>query len=174
MSDEDENGQDERKTEKSTIGEQHQGFHLEAGLRLLSDLLGDLVEVNISNAPPPPEKTEEAVEWANTDETGVELQRSESTSESKRKRTKHVRESPAEQCLIDTRLTDGELTITADMPGASKDDISVGHNPRTNKLVISKDGTVVGRVVLPWESVETTKVWFNNGVLEIHMRPKES
>lgn len=174
MSDEDENGQDERKTEKSTRGEQHRGFHLEAGLRLLSDLLGDLVEVNISNAPPPPEKTEEAVEWANTDETGVELQRSESTSESKRKRTKHVRESPAEQCLIDTRLTDSELTITADIPGAKKDDISVGRNPRTNKLVISMDGTVIGHIDLPWESPEATKVRFNNGVLEIRMRSKDA
>lgn len=172
MSDEGKNGEDESKPEKSTTDEQRQGFHLEAGLRPLSDLLGNLVEVNLTNAPPPPERTEETSEWPDTDETGMNQQRSESDSE--RSRTKQVRTSTVEECLIDTRLTDSELTITADIPGASKDDISVGRNPRTNTLVISKDGTIIGRVTLPWESPETTKVEFNNGILEIRMRPKET
>lgn len=170
MSDEDENGREERTPEKSTIDEQRRGFHLEAGLRPLSDLLGNLVEVNMSNAPPPPTATEETGEWSETDETEGDHHRTESKPE--RKRTKHVRTSTTDQCLIDTRLSNGELTIMVDIPGAKKDDISIGRNPRTNKLVISKDGTVIGRVDLPWESPKTTKVWFNNGVLEIRMRSK--
>lgn len=172
MSEEGKNGEEESEPEKSTTDEQRRGFHLKAGLRPLSDLLGNLVEVNLTNAPPPPKTAGNTDEWSDTDDTGMNHQRSESDSE--RTRTKQVRKSTGEECLIDTRLTDGELTITADIPGASKEDISVGRNPKTNKLVISRDGTVIGRVALPWESPETTKIWFNNGVLEIRMRPKEA
>jgi HSP20 family molecular chaperone IbpA len=175
MSEENEDGQNDQHSEKSATDEHPRGFHLEAGLRPLSDLLGNLVEVNMSNAPPPSTAPGETVEWADTDtdtdtdEPGVD--RHGHDSESGQTRTDQVRESTTGECLIDTRLADDELIITADIPGARKDEISLGRNPRTNKLVISKDGTVVGRVKLPWKSPETTKVWFNNGVLEIRMQP---
>jgi HSP20 family molecular chaperone IbpA len=169
MSNEDENGQDERNPEKSTLDEQRRGSHLAAGLRLLSDLLGNLVEVDITDAPPPPMTEEETGERTNANESGVEQQQ----REFERNRTTQVRKSPADECLIDTRLTDDELIIIADIPDAKKDDLSLGRNPRTNKLVISKNGTVIGRVVLPWESPETITAWFNNGVLEIRVRSKE-
>ncbi len=92
----------------------------------------------------------------------------------KRKRKKRTYESESEECLIDTRFTDDEFIVIADMFGASIDDISVGINPRTNELVISKTSTVVGRVDPPWASPEIKKAWFKNGILEIYMRSEDS
>ncbi|WP_255169387.1 Hsp20/alpha crystallin family protein [Natrononativus amylolyticus] len=159
------NGDDEQESETPPEDDRGRGFHLEAGLRPLSDLLGSLVEVDARTVPPP---SADPVEWTNVDEN--EPPRPRERSEPRRKRTRRVRRTSSDQCLLDTRRTDGVLVVTADVPGASKDDISVGRNPRTNELVISKEGSVVGRVDLPWESPEVTKVWFNNGVLEVHVR----
>lgn len=160
------NGEDERESGTPPKDDRNWGFHLEAGLRPLSDLLGGLVEVDAHTVPPP---SEDPVEWTDVDES--EALRPREQPEPRRKRTRRVRKTSSDQCLIDTHLTDSELVVTADVPGASKDDISVGRNPKTNDLVISRDGSVVGRVDIPWESPEVTKVWFNNGVLEVRVRP---
>lgn len=80
----------------------------------------------------------------------------------------------SDECLIDTRLTDGEFVVIADLLGASINDISVGINPRTNELVVRKNDTVVGRVDLPWDSPEVEGVWFKNGILEVYMRSGDS
>jgi HSP20 family molecular chaperone IbpA len=175
MSEENEDEPNDQHPEKSATDEQPRGFHLEAGLRPLSDLLGNLIEVDMTNPPPPSGTTGETVEWANTDTDIDEPGRDHQTREPKSERTRpdQVRESTTDECLIDTRLADDELIITADIPGARKDELSLGRNPRTNKLVISKNKSVIGRVKLPWESPTTTKVWFNNGVLEVRMQPAE-
>ncbi|WP_290812990.1 Hsp20/alpha crystallin family protein [Halovivax sp.] len=161
-----ENGADDGESDRDTNEDRRRGFHFEAGLRPLSDLLGNLVEVDASEAPPP---SEDAVEW---DDVRPESDRGR--SEPERKRTTRVRKSSAEQCLIDTRLDDDEFVVNADVPGASKDDVSVGMNPSTDQLVISRGGSVVGRVDLPWKSAEATNVWFNNGVLEVRLRSDDS
>ena len=150
--------------DRDTNDDRRRGFRLEAGLRPLSDLLGSLVEVEAREVPPP----EETVEWQDVEYSDEERRHDE--SETERKRTKRVRKSSAEQCLIDTRFDDDEFVVNADIPGASKDDVSVGMNPSTDQLVISRGASVVGRVDLPWESTEATNVWFNNGVLEVRLQ----
>ena len=168
MSDKNADEGDDSERDESGDEARSRGFHLEAGLRPLSELLGNLIEVNVSESPPPPS---DPVAWETVDEGRVDR---ESRGENRRKRTKRVRKTRSDACLIDTHFEDEEFVVTADVPGSSKDDLSVGIDPRTNTLVISKDGTVLERVDLPWESPETTNVWFNNGVLEVRMRPNES
>ena len=152
------------------------GFHLEAGLRPLRDLLGNLVEVSVTDAPPP---SEESTDWSTVDDESSrrsvgEPRRSTNRDRTNRARKKRQRTSPSDEYLIDTRREDGEFVVTADIPGASKDDLSVGIDPWTSELVISLGGTVLERVDPPWHSVEATKVWFNNGVLEVRLRPDGS
>ncbi|MFC4439134.1 MULTISPECIES: Hsp20/alpha crystallin family protein [Natrialbaceae] len=85
-------------------------------------------------------------------------------------RGNRAREPASDDCLIDTRFDD-EFIVIADIPGVSKDDLSVGINPKTNTLVISKVGIVLERIPLPWQPTEATTVRFNNGVLEVRVRP---
>ena len=152
------------------------GFHLEAGLRPLRDLLGNLVEVSVTDAPPP---TEKSTDWSTVDDESSrrsvgEPGQSTDRDRTSRPRKKRRRTSPSVEYLVDTRHEDEEFVVTADIPGASKDDLSVGIDPRTSELVISLSGTVLERVDPPWRSVEATKVWFNNGVLEVRLRPDGS
>lgn len=167
MSDDDTNDRDDPEREESGGEDRSRGFHLEAGLRSLSSLLGDLIEVNVNESPPPPA---ESVDWSNVDESEGE-QRSDDRS--RRKRTVRVRKAESEECLIDTHFDDDEFVVTADVRGTNKDELSVGIDPKTNDLVIGKDGSVLARVPLPWQSPETTNVWFNNGILEVRMRSTE-
>lgn len=168
MSDEDRDERDDPEPGECGTEDRSRGFRLEAGLRPLSSLLGNLIEVNVSESPPPPE---DPVDWAAVDENGGEQQRRDDRLE--RKRTKRIRKAESDDYLIDTRFDDDEFIVTADIPGVNKDELSVGINPETNNLVISKEGTVIESVDLPWESPEATCVWFNNGVLEVRLRPSE-
>lgn len=137
-------------------------FRLRAGLRSLSTLLGNLVEVS-AGAPPPVNSADRT-----TVEGGGEYRRRQE-AQPERTRVKRVRKTTSDY-LIDTRLDGDEFLVTADVPGASKDDLSVGIDSSTNQLVISREGTVLERVEIPWRSPETTEAWFNNGVLEIRVR----
>lgn len=168
MSDEDTDEQDDPELGESEAEDHSRGFRLEAGLRPLSGLLGNLAEVKVSESPPPPENP---VDWTTVDESSGDQQQREDKAE--RKRTKRARTVESDNYLIDTRFDDNEFIVNADIPGASKDDLSVGIHPNTNQLVISKDGTVLERVDLPWKSPETTKVWFHNGILEVRLRANE-
>lgn len=155
--------------EGSEVEDRSRGFRLEAGLRPLSGLLGNLIEANVNEPPPPPEGT---VEWETVDETeGDHYFQGEKPE---RKRTKRIRKSISDDQLFDTRFDDDKFIVIADIPGASKDNLSVGIDPVANTLIIAKKGTVLGRVELPWDSPETTKVWFNNGVLEVHLQSSSS
>lgn len=87
---------------------------------------------------------------------------------------KGVRKTRAETYLLDTRFEGDEFVVIADIPGASKDDLSVGISHSTTKLVIKKDGRVLERVPLPWDSVEATRIWDNNGILDVRVRPTRS
>jgi HSP20 family molecular chaperone IbpA len=89
------------------------------------------------------------------------------------KRTDRAREPASDDCLIDVRFGD-EFIVVADIPGVSKDDLSVGIDPKVKTLVIRTNKTVLGRISLSWDSVEATAVRFNNGVLEVRIRSAES
>ncbi|WP_255169244.1 Hsp20/alpha crystallin family protein [Natrononativus amylolyticus] len=137
---------------------------LQAGLQSLSDGLGKLVEDDAGGASSSSRRVR-----PRPSRTGKRTSRKQRAERANRTRTKRASPSASDDCLIDTRLADGEFMVIADIPGASKDDLSVGVNPKTNELVISKTGTVVGRVDLPWESPEMSQAWFKNGVLEVYM-----
>jgi HSP20 family molecular chaperone IbpA len=137
---------------------------LQAGLRSLSEGLGNLVgeDAKRSSRGPPRSRPPTQRTQAN---------RKQRTDSSERKR---ARKSESTECLIDTRLDDGEFIVVADLPGAHKDDLTAGINPRTNELVIKKTGTTVGRVELPWTSSEMRKAWFKNGVLEVYIQSDDT
>lgn len=177
MSNEDETERETGKSEKSTSDSQRKGnslgaaleASLQAVLQSVSDGLGKLVEENKSDIAPsrrsPRPRPSTGRKQANQN------QRIDTV---KRKREKQVGKPESEECLIDTRFTDGEFIVVADMLGASIDDISVGIHPKTNELVISKTDTVVERIDLPWTSPEMKKAWFKNGILEVYMKSEDS
>jgi HSP20 family molecular chaperone IbpA len=134
---------------------------LQAGLRSLSEGLGSIVGEDAKRSSKGPPRSRPP----------TEANQKQPTDSSERKRT---RKSESIDCLIDTRLDDSEFVIVADLPGANKDDLTAGINPRTNELVIKKTGTTVGRVELPWTSSEMQKAWFKNGVLEVYVRSDDT
>lgn len=152
--------------EPETNDESH-GFHLKVGIRPISDLLGNLIEVNVGDSPPPPTDFKE---WTDVDEKDQQRE----SDKSSRERIKRGQRIKSHEFHLDTRFDNDEFVVTADIPGANKDDLSIGINPTTNVLVISKDRTIFERVDLPWDSPEPTKVWFNNGVLEVRLRSADA
>lgn len=164
MSDEDPNERDDA-DEDARDEDRARGFHFEVGLRSLSGLLGDLLEVSASNSPPP----NDPADWSTVDESaGGRRQRDTSD------RGRSTRGRADEEYLVDTRIEGDEFVVHADIPGATKDELSVGIHPRTNDLVIGREGDVIERVEIPWASHEATNVWFNNGVLEVRLRAADS
>lgn len=71
---------------------------------------------------------------------------------------------------VDTYRSADELTVVADLPGVSAADLSVKHGTKSNILVIAVRGTVLRRVSLPWNRFDVSRVWFNNGILEVRIR----
>lgn len=143
-------------------------LHLEVGLRPITDLLGSLVDIGVGGGSPPPR---DAVDWTTVEERRGDRKRGGTTSA--RDRSRRVGETGDGEYLLDTRFDGDEFVVTADLPGASRDDLTVGIDPDENALVIKRDGTELERIALPWESVEAERVLFNNGVLEARMRPAE-
>lgn len=177
MSDDQSPGEDDDDSDRPPDDEQtdSNGFHLEAGLRPLSDILGNLFEVTVTDVPPPP--SEPTDQSAPEDETRRrfedEPQQSPDHDRTSRPRTKRRRAPSSDEYLIDTRREDGEFVVTADIPGANVDDLSVGIDPVTNELVIGLNGSVLDRVDPPWRSIEATRVRFRNSILEVRLRPDE-
>ncbi|MFC4543931.1 Hsp20/alpha crystallin family protein [Halosolutus amylolyticus] len=149
------------------------GFRFEAGLRSLTDLLDALVDVTVTDAlPPPAERADRSTDPRGR--SGDDPGRASDGDRSNGFHTTGRRPTPAAEHLVDSRRADGEFVVTADVPGASRDDLSVRIDPRTSELVITVSGTVLERVATPWRSVEATRVRFNNGVLEVRLRSADS
>lgn len=200
MSDErderDDAGEEESDDERT---DDSRGFRFEVGLRPLSEVLGSLVEVKKTDVP---ERSEETVEWEYVEEDesderdeedsrrkrrsrGGKLQRPDDSKEQRsgdaergeneeprHERKKRTRPIDAGKVLTDTHHEGNEFVVTADIYGVGKDDLSVGIDPKTNELVVGANDTALERVSLPWDSAEASKVHFNNGVLEVRLRPK--
>lgn len=137
---------------------------LQAGLRSLSEGLGNLVGEDAKRSSKGPPRSRPSMRR-------TPANRKQRTDSSKQKQT---RKSESEEWLIDTRLDDDEFVVVADLPGANKDDLTAGINPGTNELVIKKAGTTVGRVEVPWTSPEMQKAWFKNGILEVYIRSDDA
>jgi HSP20 family molecular chaperone IbpA len=64
-----------------------------------------------------------------------------------------------------------ELTVVADLPGVDQADVTTGIDPSRSELVVATGGRAVGRVSLPWDPVEVVETSFNNGILQVRLRP---
>ncbi|SFR38336.1 GvpH protein [Halogeometricum rufum] len=64
-----------------------------------------------------------------------------------------------------------ELTVVADLLGADRADVTTGIDPERSELVVATGGRAVGRVSLPWDPVEVVETSFNNGILQVRLRP---
>jgi HSP20 family molecular chaperone IbpA len=79
----------------------------------------------------------------------------------------------SEQYLVETRCTNHEFVVVADVLGANEQDLSAGIDSNTNELVIKVSETVLKRVTIPWRSVAATKAWFRNGVFTVRLQSHE-
>lgn len=133
------------------------GFRFAIGLRPLSDLLG----IDVSYAP-----------WSDLDAEQAAGDETLTPAEADDCEVGRAREEPTSRYHVSTSRKEDEIAVTADLPGVSKDDLSVGFDLRRSALVIAVEGTVVERVSLPWPA-RADRVQFNNGVLEIRVSPDE-
>lgn len=156
----DEHDRDEANEETFAKRDRLLGINLGLGIQPPTDLLSDVIELSITD-PPPSESI--APSPAATDYAG------NSEADGGETANTHDDESSVPECYIDTRIRDDSFIVVADLPGAIKEDLAVGINQRTNELIIRRDGTVVETLSIPWEAPEVTRIWFNNGILEIHL-----
>ena len=71
---------------------------------------------------------------------------------------------------MDSRSDGEDLVVTADVPGVSVEDLTVGIDRHASDLVIGAGGTEFERVALPWDAVEAVDASVNNYVLEVRIR----
>lgn len=147
---EDETEEDRQQREEAQA--QSDGVELDVGLSPVTDLLDEFPDGGDTG------EQENSFDAAN-DPTDVDHRVDEPSAEY------------SDGFCVDTYRTDSELVVVADLPHVDKDDVSVGLHRRTNDLVIAVDGQVIERVAVPWPRVLSTRVTFNNGVLEIHLAP---
>ena len=88
-----------------------------------------------------------------------------------------IDQSGAREPLVDMAYNekDGTVTITAEMPGVSKDDIKVNVS-ETNVSIHAEKGTKTYHAEYPLENTlddKTTKATYANGILELRMKAKE-
>ncbi|WP_152421658.1 gas vesicle protein GvpH [Halogeometricum pallidum] len=72
---------------------------------------------------------------------------------------------------VDHHREGDELTIVADLAGAEHEDVTAGISPDRGEFVVAVDERVAERVPLPWDPVEVVETTFNNGVLQVRLRP---
>ncbi|WP_372910230.1 Hsp20/alpha crystallin family protein [Salinigranum sp.] len=77
----------------------------------------------------------------------------------------------ADEYHVETYREDEHVLVVVDLPGVDFEDVSAGIVETTNDLVVLVEGAVVERVSLPGGQFEVRKSTFNNGVLEIRLRP---
>ncbi len=75
----------------------------------------------------------------------------------------------AEKYLLDAHYEDDTFVVLADIPGASRDELTVGIHPRDRTLVIARNESVLGRVPLPSKPWGSPDALFHNGVLEVRL-----
>lgn len=172
MSD-DEFSSDDRSESVDPDDDRFTELRLEVGLQPVTGLLDSLLGLGASTGSPVPG---ESVDWTTVDDradgdAGDEGLRDDSSGPSQSRRVEEIADG---EYLLDTRYDGDEFVVTMDIPGATEEDLTVGLDRESNRLVIQKDDTELERIELPWNDVEPGRVLFNNGVLEARMRPAES
>ncbi|WP_227355269.1 gas vesicle protein GvpH [Haladaptatus salinisoli] len=150
------------------------GVRLGIGLRPVTDVLKGLVDAGASNPPPEPDEGRDGDRQRRTDgeptprwSKPIRAHRERARAETDE--TRH--ESDVDSYYVTAHRADDEVTVVADLPGVSEDDLSVGLARDSNEFVIAVRGAVVRRVSLPWNRAAVDKARFNNAVLEVRLRP---
>lgn len=153
-----ERNRDDRSDPSSIV---HLGINV--GVQPISDLLGGILDRGVS---PRPERSERKRfgDAARTDPEAPAGRRRRETDDAV---------DVADDYLVDSHRDGDEFLVTAELPGVDEDDLSVGIDVESNDLVISVDGRTIDRIALPWSSTDATRVWFNNGILEVRLHPAE-
>lgn len=149
----------------------HLGINV--GVSPLGDLLGGLLDVGTA-------RSGREGEWQSVDEPNRRSGREPGRGDGSTGRGEPGRHDAtfadepvdvADEFLVETHRGEEELVVTAELPGVEEEDLSVGIDVPSNDLVIAAEGRTIERVSLPWASTDAARVWFNNGVLEIRLRP---
>lgn len=169
----DDSGDDDQSDSEESDDDRIRELRLEVGLQPVTGLLGSLVDLGASTGSPVPD---ESVDWTTVDDridggTEAEGHREDATGPSQ---SRQIGETADGEYLLDTRYDGDEFVVTVDIPGSTRDDLTVGLDRDSNRLVIKKGGTELERIEMPWDSVEPGRVLFNNGILEARMRRGES
>lgn len=133
-------------------------------MRAIADVLSAFVDADARTAPQadrPVERNDADADEATSEWTGSDRD------------ARALRTVAADHYLVDTRFEDGTFVIAVDIPDAEAAEVSAGIDPMDDQLVIGERDAVVALVDLPWSTPEATGVWFNNGVLEVHLRPAD-
>ena len=140
---------------------------IDVGVSSLDDLLGGLVDVGAVRGG-------QDGEWQWVDEPADRDRIGSDPTDSPGRTDEPFADEPvdvADEFLVETHRADDQLIVTAELPGVGEDDLSVGIDVPSNELVIAAEGRTIERVSLPWASTDAARVWFNNGVLEVRLRP---
>lgn len=153
----------------SGVGGSAPGFDAGVGLGVFSGLLESLLDLGSHSSRGTP------MSPGHRGTPGFRKRRRDTTDDtSSPERTEGDGSSESGEHLVDTRRHDDEFVVTADIPGVTMDDLSVGIRRRTNDLLISREGSVLERIDIPWASPEATRVWLNNGVLVVRLQPADT
>jgi HSP20 family molecular chaperone IbpA len=68
---------------------------------------------------------------------------------------------------------DEKITVIADLPGVSIDDLAVGFTSDPTDFIIKVENIYGARVPLPWESVDHSTPRLNNGIFTVQIYPSE-
>lgn len=158
------NGDDpERRGEDRTDPSSVVHLGVNVGIGSLADLLGGLLDAGST-------ARRSEGEWQRVDET------THGDREGSPETTMPEPDGPvdvADEYLLDTYRDGDEFVVRAELPGVSEEDLSVGIDVHSDELVVAADGRTIDRVALPWSSTDAAKVWYNNGILEVRLRPAE-
>lgn len=91
---------------------------------------------------------------------------------SRKRRKRRTRPSPSDRYHVSTRTHDDELTVTADLSGVDREDVTVGFAGSGSTLVVGAEGRELERVDVPWEETAADAT-VRNGVLTVSVRPTE-
>lgn len=138
---------------------------INVGVRSLTDFLGGIIDMSTTPG-------SDVGEWETVDWTASTNRETSSRRSPPELTTEPSVESP-DDYLVDTRQTEDEFVVVAELPGVDEEDLSVGIDVNANDLVISVEDRTIDRIPLPWSSSVAAKVWFNNSVLEVHTKPDD-
>lgn len=162
--DDDRERPDEGRTDRGSVV--HLGVNL--GIGSIADLLGGVLDRGNSTRP-------RKGRWQRVDDAAGSG-REDSSREGSADSTIPEPDGPvdvADEHLVDAHRDGDEFVVRAELPGVDEDDLSVGIDVSSDDLVIAADGQTIDRVGLPWSSTEAARVWYNNGILEVRLRPDE-